>query len=294
MYTMTRTQTAHAWTELTAEQRAAFDRHGFLIVRDVLDRDMIDTLVAAGDELLASDRSRDRQTLNDGRSDGFRDLLAIDQRFLPLLTWPRSFPLVVQLMGPQIQLHTSNLIWRRPDPPGTDTRRRVPGWHRDIYNVVRDLEHDRMPRLEIKVAFFLSDCSQSGCGQTMVAAGSHRWRQPWTPAHEGDDPPGATEPRLAAGDALLFENRTWHAGGAQHVDRIRRTVMLGYSHRWLRPDDYHDPDPALMERGDALQRCLLDNRDLNRDAQGRFLPGGERTELQRWAAEHGCSGPACH
>jgi len=207
---------APAWTTLADEQAAAFDRDGYLVVRQAIPYDMIDQLVTAGDQLIASDRRRDRQTGNGGRSDGFRNLLAVEPAFLPLLTWPATFPLVVQLMGPNLQLHTSHQIWRQPDPPGSPEAIRSPDWHRDIANVTRDLDHDRMPRVEIKVAFFLSDCSQSGCGQTLVAAGSHRWREPWRREPGVVDPPGAVEPLLRAGDALLFENRTWHAGGGQY------------------------------------------------------------------------------
>lgn len=282
------------WTPLTDTQRERFEQDGFLIVRRALDPDTIDQLITAGDRLLTSDRCEGRQRTDDGRTDGFRNLVAAEPAFLPLLTWPTTFPLVVQLMGPHIQLHTSHQIWRRPDPARLPTDHRSPGWHRDIANVTRDLDHDRMPRLEIKVAFFLSDCSRSGCGQTLVAAGSHRWREPWQRPAAGGDPPGAIEPLLAAGDALLFENRTWHAGGRHSADHLRQTVMLGYSHRWLRPDDYEQQAPDLLARCDRLQRCLLQVDSVNRAPDGSFRAGGSDTELTRWAAAHGCTGPACH
>lgn len=280
-----------AWTPLAAEQRAAFDRDGYLIVRSAIYADMINQLIAHGDTLIASERRANRQRQS-AHYDGFRNLVAVDPTFLPLLTCPSTLPLVVQLMGPHVQIHTSHLIWMQAEAKRGTAH--APGWHRDISTMTRDLEHDRMPRVEIKVAFFLTDCSSPGCGQTLVAAGSHRWRSAWRSSAEHPQPPGMVEPLLRAGDALLFENRTWHAAGDNRSGRARKTAMIGYSHRWMRPDDYDRQEDALLARCSPLQRCLLDASNINYRADCSFAPTGDATLLEQWAAAHGCTAAACH
>ena len=40
-----------------------------------------------------------------------------------------------------------------------------------------------MPRTEIKIMYYLSDCSEPGCGQTWVVRGSHRWQSAGAVSH---------------------------------------------------------------------------------------------------------------
>lgn len=281
------------WTPLTSDQLTSFHRDGFLIVRNALDQATIDALITAGDRLFASDRVANRQSYND-RYDSFRNAIALDDAMLPVLTCPTTVPLIVQLMGPHLQLHTSHLIWKKADPAGTPTTHRDPGWHRDVATLTRDLDHDRMPRVEIKVGYFLTDCSHEHDGQTRFVPGSHRERDPVPLVPGTPDPAGAVAPLLRAGDAVLFENRTWHAGGANLNGRTRKTLMFGYSHRWMRPDDYDQQNDALLDRCDPVQRCLLDARGLNYRADGSFTPCGDATALAALAAAHGCTAAACH
>jgi len=280
------------WVSLTAEQRDFFDANGYLIVRNALDEDTVARLIDVGDRLIASDQTMYRQK-NGERYDGFRNVIALDDALLPLLTCSRTVPLVAQLMGPRLQLHTSHLIWKAADPEGTEPTHRAPGWHRDIGRVTQDLDDERMPRLEIKVAYFLTDCSKPACGQTLFEAGSHRDTRGMVRGPNGVDPERAVEPLLNAGDAVFFENRTRHAGGANLSGRTRKTIMFGYSYRWVRPDDYVQQDEALLERCDPIQRSLLDAGRPNYDEKGRFQPAGHECAFARFAEGHGCTGPAC-
>ncbi len=285
------TTPASPWTPLSPEQAKSFDRDGFLVVEDALEPKLVEALCEVGDRLVASDLLTGRRDI--GNSDGFRNVIALDPIFRQLLCHPTTVPLVIQLMGPHLQLHTSDLIWKAPDhDDAPDTR--SPGWHRDIGSMTRDLDHDRMPRLEIKVAYYLTDCLSPTDGQTRVAAGSHRWRTSWDRQPGEIDPPGCVTPNLKAGDALLFENRTWHAGGPNKSGRTRKTLMMGYSHYWIRPDDYDFQDPELLARCDPRERCLVEQKNQNFDELGRFRPCVVKTALEEWALENGYQKPACH
>src|SRR5690606_29859493 len=128
----------------------------------------------------------------------------------------------------------------------------------------------------------LSDASTPDCGQTLFARGSHRLHE--RPRFVDDvDPEHLVVPLLAPGDAVLFENRTWHAGSPNRCPHKRKTLMMGYSYDWLRPDDYSDQEDALLERCDAIGRQLLSAARRTIAADGSFLvPNGDRP-LGRWA-----------
>jgi ectoine hydroxylase-related dioxygenase (phytanoyl-CoA dioxygenase family) len=144
---------------------------------------------------------------------------------------------------------------------------RVPGrhgWHRDMSAATRDLGPHLVPRLAIKAAYFLSDLTPDA-GVTMVVPGSHTDTGPVTVPAEAIDPPGAITPDLGPRDALLFENRTWHAGGLNTSGHARLAVMMQYGYRWLAPID--DPAPELLKREDLsdVERQLLGLPDRNPD-----------------------------
>ena len=104
-------------TPLPEADRDHFDRQGYLIVRQALDEATVARLLEAGDRLLASDLRTGRQQATHGRTDGFRNTIALDDNFIPLIDHPRILPTVVQLLGADLQIMTSHLIHKRPDPP---------------------------------------------------------------------------------------------------------------------------------------------------------------------------------
>jgi ectoine hydroxylase-related dioxygenase (phytanoyl-CoA dioxygenase family) len=253
------------FTELSLEERAFFEQNGYLIVRNALPQEQVERLIDAGDRLIGSDSKRGRQTLDGGRYDCFRNCIALDPAFL--------------------ELHTSHLIYKGADA-AADTGRRSPGWHRDINTCPSDLGHHATPRLEVKICYQLSDASRPGCGQTLLAPGSHRLRGE-LPRDDQGDPAEIIEPLLAPGDALLFENRTWHAGGHNRSGYTRKSVMFGYSYRWMRPDDYIMQENELLARCTAIQRQLLGGLGGLFAEDGSFHAMGTDRPLDDWCAKYG-------
>ncbi|MCW8132634.1 MAG: phytanoyl-CoA dioxygenase family protein [Planctomycetota bacterium] len=271
------------YVALTPEQKRQFYDEGYLIVRNALDSDTVARLVEAGDRLCASDRLENRQRNADGLFDGFRNVVALDRAFEPLLTWHATVPLIAQLFGPRIHLATSHLIYKHPDPPGTPATKRCPGWHRDIMHTPEDLGHAFIPRMEMKCAYYLTDLSEPNSGATLLAPGSNHAKERLKINPETGDPANMLEPSLKPGDAVFFENRTWHAGGANLCGRTRKAVMFGYSFRWVKPMDYVVQPPALVERMDPIGRQLL---GATADPEGRFVAGGGADPLLRWCENH--------
>jgi ectoine hydroxylase-related dioxygenase (phytanoyl-CoA dioxygenase family) len=65
---------------------------------------------------------------------------------------------------------------------------------------------------------------------------------------------GAITRDVGRHDALLFENRTWHAGGLNVSGELRIAVIYQYGYRWLAQVD--DPVDVWPE-ATAIERQLL-------------------------------------
>ncbi|GAA0347115.1 phytanoyl-CoA dioxygenase family protein [Streptomyces blastmyceticus] len=244
----------------------AFEREGFVVLRNVITPGWREQAAAAATRLLAGDRTVGRDHSVDGK-DGFRGIIAMDDSFLPLVTNPKVLPTLVALLSANLHLMSSNLIYMPSIPPGGTRTIRVPerhGWHRDMSTAAHDLGTDVVPRMAIKAAYFLSDLTLDA-GVTMAVPGSHIKAGPVTVPAGAIDPPGAITPDLGPCDVLLFENRTWHAGGLNTSGHPRLAVMMQYGYRWLAAVD--DPAPQLLDREDLtdIERQLLGRPDRHPD-----------------------------
>ncbi|HET6975891.1 MAG TPA: phytanoyl-CoA dioxygenase family protein [Pyrinomonadaceae bacterium] len=264
---------------LTTEQRQSFDTDGFLVVRDVLDGQTVEQLVDAGDR-----RARaflNKPELLEKEEYNHLDLrpgLLKEKPFFSLLTRSPTVPLVVQLLSPNIQLHSLTLIYKRPVDPDSAPFRR--GWHRDI-RIPKDLGHRDLPRVGIKICYCLTDFHKPNSGMTLFARKTHL-RDEALKIRKGQiDPEGVEvcDLKLNAGDAVLFENRIFHTAAPNRSDRVSKVLMYGYAYRWLKPEVYLEtPDETLLQKADPITRQLLGGyRDVD------TVPWA----LQRWAKTHG-------
>ena len=97
---------------LTAEQRRQFEEDGFFLVEDALSETELDALISVIDELYEEQKVR-RQL---GPHDAFqwRNVVATHPIFRNLVDHPKLLPLVVDLIGYNIQIRTSHLDVRPP------------------------------------------------------------------------------------------------------------------------------------------------------------------------------------
>jgi ectoine hydroxylase len=261
---------------LSEEQRVAFERDGFLIVPGALPPEMVERLLGAVDRLY--ENGQREEGLSKTNHWHMRNCIVTDPVFLELLDWPATLPLVVDLLNWNIHLITSHLIVRAPSPPGVDASWKAEGWHRDGGTSYREMQEPH-PRLFIKIAYWLTDLSEPGRGGIRFVPGSHRLVGPPARAGATPDPYGAIEVRARPGDAVLFEQRMWHAVGPNTSEMTRKSLFFGYGYRWLRPMDYVVMPPELLARCTPIQRQLLG------DAQtqlGYYLPQDEDVPLRAW------------
>ncbi|MCY3865049.1 MAG: phytanoyl-CoA dioxygenase family protein [Chloroflexi bacterium] len=271
------------FVKITPEQKRQFDEEGYLIMREAIDSETVSALIEAGDRLIASDRQLNRQRRPGGKYDGFRNCVSMDEAFRPLITNPKVFSIVAQLLSPYLSLLTSHLIYRAPDPPGSPDTERLPGWHRDHYMSMRDLGDQHIPRHSLKVAYYLTDLSEPNTGVTMVAARSNQLKERIEIPEGQVDPASKVEPLLNPGDAVFFENRTWHAGAANLTDRTRKAVMIGYSYDWITPTDYRQQAPELVEKLSPMERYLVGEPA---DDNPHFDFTGGYNPIAEWCAEN--------
>ncbi len=271
------------YTPIPEEQIRSFDENGYLIVRNALDNDTISNLLEVSDRLIASEHQIGRQSRADGRYDGFRNAVTLDDAYIPLLTHSTILPLVVHLLGSNLQLMTSHLIYKSPDPTGTPETHRDPGWHRDYMQAMMALGHYSIPRIELKCAYYFTDLSEPNTGATMVVPGSNQLTAPIAIPEGQIDPANAVEPLLNPGDCLLFENRTYHAGGANFSSWIRKGIMIGYGYRWVMPMDFRSQDASFVEKLTPMERFLVGEQ--YDDVKG-FQPSGGANPLEDWCKQH--------
>ena len=137
-------------------------------------------------------------------------------------------------------------------PPEEDTPPRWM-WHQDGGIQNRDLETDPRPRLSLKVAYFLTDLTETGHGNFVVLPGSHLRN---TLARDDVIPTGATPILAAPGDAVIFDRRLWHMRSQNRSMRTRKALFYGYTYRWIRPRDDLGLDRETIARMTPIQRQL--------------------------------------
>ncbi len=261
-------------------QKLQFDRDGFLVLRGVLEPELVSRLILAADRLAAE--GIDRDGLSERHHWQRRNCLPDDPAFLDLLDHSNLLPLVTAILGWDIHLITSHLIVREPTP-GVDEQFKGEGWHRDGGQSCWEMAEPH-PRILLKVGYFLSDQSERGRGNTQVVPGSNRLTGPlaWEPG--APNPYGATEILGVPGDAFLFEQRTYHAVGPNRSELTRKTLFMGYGFRWVYPMDYHPMRDYvhLYNEATPIQRQLLGE---TKTVTGVYLPVDEDVPLRAWQKE---------
>ena len=263
------------FVRLTEKQRQDFDRNGYLIVPQAINEQTIALLTESGDQLMAS-----------FEYEGFyahkRHGLLQEASFLSLVVNSSAVSLIIQLLGTNIHITNTALIYKHPQAETSVSER---NWHRDV-GVHLDLGHDHLPRVGLKAGYCLTDCMEPNSGATLLVAGSNNLTQPLIIPAGQTDPPEFDEPFLKAGDAFLFESRTYHAPALNFTDSIAKSVIYGYHYRWIKPDYYlryydgqQQPGEHSLKNMDDISRQLLGART---DTANRTAPDGIEWPIREW------------
>ncbi|UUZ79058.1 phytanoyl-CoA dioxygenase family protein [Paenibacillus sp. P26] len=253
-----------------------FNREGYLLLKGILPADQVTRLNKAVDEIIAQEP--DALAYNIYNSVERHDEIA------SLIDQPTLLPLIVHLLGYNIQSHISHLTIRRPNPGDvkTETNSFI-NWHQDG-------PHPQFPAIGcvtstyyIKTCYILSDMSEPDRGNTKVIPGSHS--RPYRPETENvrDAVPDEVQVCGEPGDVFVFAQNLWHAGAPNRSTFTRRQLFLGYSPLWMRPIDYRTASERLLRDASPIRKQLLGVIDDNPFKY--YVPEESMVPLKQLAAE---------
>jgi hypothetical protein len=247
--------------KITDEQRQQFDADGFFLVEDALTPTEVEEFIAIIDEFYEQ-YCRERE-LNPNQPFQMRNVVARHRRLRDLIDHPTILPLVVDVIGYNIQLRTSHIDVRPPQPPedgqkALGARDSFFPWHSDGPDHGWPRINERIPFMEIKVGYYLTDLTEHNSGAICVVRGSHRESQ----RREKDgrraiDPERVFEVNVRPGTAMIWRTALLHCLTPNLSTRARKCMYYGYQHRWIRPSDYEHQASEVLEGCTPIQRQLL-------------------------------------
>ena len=131
----------------TREQLDTFNDNGYLVVEEALTPQIIDRLTEAVNRV---EEERKRQKLSTNTILNKFRMVVEDDIFLELLDWTKTFPLVWDILGWNIQLYISHLITYPPE--SGKNKALTNGWHQGGGRPVREMERPQ-PRLSLKISY---------------------------------------------------------------------------------------------------------------------------------------------
>ncbi|MEE2831869.1 MAG: phytanoyl-CoA dioxygenase family protein [Candidatus Latescibacterota bacterium] len=267
--------------QVTDQERTTFERDGYLIVENAIPQSLVDRLVPISDRV--DRQERDRMGKSPEARINHYDFIGKDDAYLELLDCPTTFPKVWGLLNWHIQLYHTHMTYTPPEPQGhsLETHGLGLGWHQDSGTLNQDLESTPRPRVSLKIAYFLTDTTQTGRGNFYVLPGSHLQDD-----FPGGDRKGMVDGGIPVcvppGTAVFFDRRLWHSGSHNFWRVPRRVLFYGYSYRWLRPRD--DMTVAhYLDCCDPIRQQLLGVT--HSGGRGYTSPTSEDVPLRVWLEE---------
>jgi ectoine hydroxylase len=217
----------HPGTAMTADQRAQFERDGYLVVPGVLDADEVAHYTEA------VDRAYERHAPEGGPMHLLGTVPNCPE-LAPLTDHPAVFGLVWSILGWNVHIYHSHLDVH-PTVTGDQPFRYQ--WHQDGGRQNREIETHPRPRMSVKLTYWLTDVSVPGRGNLKIVPGSHTtdWiAGPPTRSMPWPDPEDAIHVTANAGDAVFLDRRLWHAQSDNHSPITRAAASFAYTYRWVR------------------------------------------------------------
>ncbi len=188
---------------LTLSQKEEFNQNGYYVIERMLETDLLARICHAFDLL-----------------EGYRNLLDHDITFLSVANHPILVSAIESILESRPQLLQFDGIARQPNTPDQ-------GWHADF-----TFYCDRP--LMLNVGVYLDELTADN-GPICVVPGSHKHGTP--PPRDPRDAgnlPDELRLTVPAGTAVIFDCTTWHRGGGNRSDKVRRAIFPTYGHYWMK------------------------------------------------------------
>lgn len=248
---------------LTDAERAQFNKDGYLVVKNAIDPDKVAKYIDIINKL--------------NKSTKFYFINAFvkeDKAFLDVVDNPKVLPKIWGVLGWNIFLQHSHLSVT----PfcGNEDDKSLASWHRDGGRIGEEV--DPFPKVSFKVGYSLTSTPKPRMGNLLVVPGSHLIRG------EPDFKSGI-EIMAEAGDATIFDQRIWHAPGANCSKKPRTAIFCGYSYRWMRPHDIYDEE-FIDTVDDPIRKQLLGHYGSRPNGYSYYFPNLDDAPLWKFFIKH--------
>jgi phytanoyl-CoA hydroxylase len=213
---------------LTAEQMQAYDRDGFVVLEQALDRERLATVQAELDGFNAQQEARLRAkggTQGISRVDELVFTSHLAERNDVLRDFVTSEPftgVLADLLGPEVLFDWDQTVYKQPETP-----KDFP-WHQDTGYAFAEPQWGSLtcwiPLVDVTL--------ENGC--MWVVPGAHRhgtlphWETPIGLVCKDDDE-GAITVEMKAGDLLVFAGLTPHKSGPNLSQGVRKAYIAQYA-----------------------------------------------------------------
>ncbi len=257
---------------LRDEQKHQWKEDGYLVLEGVLSSEEIKNLTATIDQMYAEHLQQPDVKPDAGLNQ--RNAMEDNDIFVEMMDHLVTFPVVLELMGPYIQLSTSQVVVRPPDSEGKGAL------HTDGGQAMQQIRvtQSSLP-LQIKLQYFLTDLPEPDSGNFVVVPGHHNRPFPEGGFKEGPYIPEAVQLCVKAGDVAIFPHALWHGYVPNKSDKPRKTLIYCYSHHCFRPYDYDKASPELLERCTPRQRRLIGDIGEGRKHGSYFYSPSDQVEV---------------
>lgn len=223
---------------------------GYTLLHGRVSPELVSDLRTALEAVYRSEAHVPRQTAEPGSLRAY-NLVRRGAVFREALQFPPVIEVVEAVLGRDCILHSF------------EARSALPGGGQQSLH--RDMPFVPETPLSINVVWMLDDFTEEN-GATRVVPGSHR--RPEGPERDRVYPDEvlAVAP---AGTLLLFDTMTWHGGGPNRTDRLRRGIHVHYCRSWVRPQRDH---PRSMDAASLAGASPLLIRLLGYHSQMEFEP----------------------
>lgn len=223
---------------------------GYTMLHGLIPEDQLVVLRDALDKVYRDEAHVPRQTAEPGCLRGY-NLVRRSEAFRQALQQPEIVALAEALLGKDCILHSF------------ESRSALPnGGQQSLH---RDMPFVQNTPLSMNVVWMLDDFTAQN-GATRVVPGSHTRTE--GPEHNRvyEDEVLAIAP---AGTLLLFNTMTWHGGGPNCTDTLRRGFHVHYCRSWVKPQRDH---PRSMDEEALVNASPLLIRLLGYQSQMEFEP----------------------
>jgi len=249
----------------TNDAKTMMDEQGYVVIRGAIGTEKLEQMQTTFARVFADwgDKVRDF-----GGQSVVHSFIEQDPIFEDLMDWPTTYPLVREVIGPDVSLASAGSGYEKPPHTGSSI-----SWHNDFMWMV-NVPYPRQ-NFWARCSFFLSDVKENGGAFTLLP-GSHLSDGP--PSKDLTDENGQPKPMdgmikitAKAGDCLINNTEIWHCNSPNESDDPRHVIMLTYKHLWMK--QWQEPSTIsedFAERQTCPRRRQLCNIGVWHKVDGKF------------------------